>query len=123
MATKKNPPGTRMAGCMPVPNVGDVSSMMAPQLRMMEALIAQNIEVLDFLKTRFERDREMIGELADTADPMQAMNLWGEFWQRMMSDYATESSKLATSVTGIAERAVRSATEEGEAIAKAAAGK
>ncbi|KEO51705.1 phasin family protein [Thioclava pacifica] len=123
MATKKSPPGMNMAGCMPVPNVEGMSSMMAPQLKMMEAVISQNIEVLDFLKSRFERDQEMVGKLADEADPLKAMSLWGEFWQRTASDYATEMSKLATSMTSIAERAVRSATEEGEAIAKATSGK
>jgi hypothetical protein len=50
---------------------------------------------------------------------MRAMSLWGEFWQRTASDYTAEMTKLATSMTGIAERAVRSATEEGEALAKA----
>ncbi|TNE85375.1 hypothetical protein [Thioclava sp. L04-15] len=123
MATKKSPPGMNMAGCMPVPDMGGVSLVMAPQLKMMEALISQNIEVLDFLKARFERDQEMVGRLADEADPLKAMGLWGEFWQRTASDYATEMSKLATSMTSIAERAVRTATEEGEAIAKATSGK
>lgn len=119
----KSPPGMNMAGCMPVPDVSGMNSMMSPQLKMMEALIAQNIEMLDFLKTRFERDQDMVGKLADEADPLKAMSLWGEFWQRAASDYATEMSKLATSMTGIAERAVRTATEEGEAIAKATSGK
>lgn len=124
MAAKpKTPPGMTMAGCMPVPDVSGMNSMMSPQLKMMEALIAQNIEMLDFLKTRFERDQDMVGKLADEADPLKAMSLWGEFWQRTASDYATEMSKLATSMTGIAERAVRTVTEEGEAIAKATSGK
>ncbi|PWE50524.1 hypothetical protein DEM26_06285 [Thioclava sp. NG1] len=119
MAEKKSPPGVNMAGCMPVPDMGSVSSVMAPQLKMMESMIAQNIELLEFLKARFERDQEMVNQLSETADPMRAMTLWGEFWQRTASDYTAEMTKLATSMTGIAERAVRSATEEGEALAKA----
>jgi len=123
MATPKSPPGMNMAGCMPVPDAGNVSQLMTPQLHMAEKLIAQNIEMLDFLKARFERDREMLGKLAEQSDPMKAMNLWGEFWQRTMTDYSTQMAKLATTASGLAEQAVRTATEESEAIAQATAGK
>ncbi|MBN2741250.1 MAG: phasin family protein [Rhodobacteraceae bacterium] len=123
MATPKSPPGMKMAGCMPVPDAGNVSQLMTPQLHMAEKLIAQNIEMLDFLKARFERDREMLGKLAEQSDPMKAMNLWGEFWQRTMTDYSTQIAKLATTASGLAEQAVRTATEESEAIAQATAGK
>jgi hypothetical protein len=108
---------------MPVPDAGNVSQLMTPQLHMAEKLIAQNIEMLDFLKARFERDREMLGKLAEQSDPMKAMNLWGEFWQRTMTDYSTQMAKLATTASGLAEQAVRTATEESEAIAQATAGK
>ena len=120
---KKTTPGPTMAGCLPVPDAMGMNALIAPQLRMAEALIAQNIETLGFLRERFERDREMLARLQQTADPMAAMTLWGEFWQRMLTDYSLETTKLATSVTNIAQTAVRSTTEEAEAIAKAATGK
>ena len=123
MATRKSPPGMAMAGCMAIPDAANVSQLMSPQLHLAEKLIAQNIEILDFLRTRFERDQEMVRELADQGDPLKAMTLWGEFWQRTLTDYSTEMAKLATSVSGIAEQAVRTATEEGEVIAKAGSSK
>ncbi|MBW0157208.1 phasin family protein [Sedimentimonas flavescens] len=118
MASKKQNPFGAMAGCMPTPSV-DMSMFLRPQARMAEALLKQNIETLDFLKTRFERDRSMLADLADAKDPNEAMALWTTFWQRMLSDYSTETNKLAASVTEIAEQAVRTATEEGNAIISA----
>lgn len=112
----KTPTMTTMAGCMPLPTFDGVSMFVRPQARMAEALIKQNIETLDFLKTRFERDRAMLGELAAVEDATEAMSLWTTFWQRMLSDYATETNKLAASVTEIAEQALRSASEEGTAL-------
>jgi hypothetical protein len=100
-----------------------MAQMTAPHLHMVEKMIAQNIEVLDFLKARFERDQDMVRVLSLEADPIKAMGLWGEFWQRTMSDYGAEMAKLATSASGLAEQAVRSAAEEGEAIAKATSAK
>lgn len=123
MAVTKLSPGSKAAGFMPLPDSGDVSQIVTPHLHMADALIARNIEMLDFLKARFERDREMIGKLADERDPMKAMSLWGEFWQCTMTDYSTQMTKLATSASGLAEQAVRAATEESEAIAKATTGK
>ncbi|WP_417809258.1 phasin family protein [Thioclava sp.] len=123
MATPKSPTSKKMAGSMQMPDAASVSQMMAPHLHMAEKLIAQNIEMLDFLKARFERDRQMLGKLTEQRDPMKAMNLWGEFWQCTMTDYSTQMTKLATSASGLAEQAVRAATEESEAITQAASGK
>lgn len=114
MPSNKNPM-TTMAGCMAVPGL-DFGMFLRPQVQLAEAMLKQNIETLDFLKTRFERDRLMLAKLAQTQDPAQAMELWTGFWQAMLSDYAGETNKLAASVTEIAEQAVRTATEEGEAL-------
>lgn len=88
----------------------------APQARMAEAMIKQNIEMLDFLKARFERDRAMLEDLANAKDQTEAATLWQDFWQRMLTDYSVETNKLAATATEIAETALRSATEEGEAL-------
>lgn len=106
---------TAKAGCMATPGL-DFGLFLRPQLQLAEAMLKQNIETLDFLKTRFERDRQMMAKLAEMQDPGQAMQLWAGFWQAMLSDYAGETNKLAASVTEIAEQAVRTATEEGEAL-------
>jgi hypothetical protein len=46
------------------------------------------------------------------------MSLWSEFLQRMMTDYSSETTRLAASATEIAEKAVRAATEEGASLAE-----
>jgi hypothetical protein len=100
-----------------------LGKMIRPQMAMAQAVLDYNIETLDFLKARFERDREMLGELAKTVDPMQAASLWSEFWQRTASDYAMESAKLSTSLQTITQQAVQTASEESEALAGAFAQK
>lgn len=100
-----------------------LGKMMRPQMALAQAMLDHNIETLDFLKARFERDREMLGALAKTADPMQAASLWSEFWQRTASDYAMESAKLSASLQTITQQALHSATEEGAALAGAFAQK
>lgn len=92
------------------------ATFFAPQARMAEAMLKQNIEMLDFLKARFERDRAMLEDLANATDPADATALWQDFWQRMLTDYSVETNKLAASATEIAEQALRTATEEGEAL-------
>ncbi|MBZ4022980.1 hypothetical protein CKO11_10970 [Rhodobacter sp. TJ_12] len=101
----------------PEPSVLDAWSMVfAPQARMAEAMLGQNIEMLDFLKARFERDKAMLGELARAKDPMEAAKLWQDFWSRMFTDYSVETTKLAAHAGEIAETALRSATEESAAL-------
>ncbi|PCD76749.1 hypothetical protein [Pseudothioclava arenosa] len=123
---KKTETKTGMAGVFAVPDdigLGMVNKMLRPQMAMAQAIIDQHIETLEFLKTRFERDREMLGVLSQTVDPVQAATLWSEFWQRSASDYAMESAKLSTSLQHVTEQAIKSATEESEAIAQAMTGK
>ncbi|MDV7269920.1 hypothetical protein RYZ20_03295 [Thioclava sp. A2] len=96
-----------------------LARMMRPQMAFASALIDYNLETLDFLRTRFERDKEMLGQIGKTLDPVQAASLWSEFWQRAASDYSVESSKLATALQSISQQAVRTMAEEGEALAGA----
>lgn len=107
---------TEMFGGMQMPSLDGWSTFIKPQAKMAEALIKQNIETLEFLKTRFEKDREVLESLSEAADATEAMGIWQGFWQRMLTDYSAETNKLATSATEIAEQAIRSATEEGAAL-------
>ena len=92
--------------------------MVRPQAQMMEAMLKQQIEVLDFLRARCERDRAMVAKLTTATEGNEVMSLWTEFMQRMMADYTTETTKLATSVSEIAQQAVRTATDEAAAVAE-----
>lgn len=117
MTTKKAMPQMPGLGAFAPPQTFDGWAMFfAPQARMAEAMIKQNIEMLDFLKARFERDRAMLEDLANAKDQAEAATLWQDFWQRMLTDYSVETNKLAATATEIAEQALRTATEEGEAL-------
>jgi len=113
---------TEIFGGMPMPSMDAWSMFVKPQAKMAEALINQNIEALEFLKERFEKDRAMLETLSEAATPTEAMSLWQGFWQRMLTDYSTETNKLAASVSAIAEQAIRSASEEGAALMNVASG-
>lgn len=89
-----------------------MNPLVAPQIRMAEALLQQQIDFLDFLKTRFESDRKMLGELAHSGDPYAAMSLWSEFWQNAATDYATESAKLSAAMQGVATAALSGLSED-----------
>lgn len=125
-ASKAKPPGSKPSGQNPQPAWPKASPFdtwemfFAPQARMAEALIKHNIEMLEFLKTRFERDRALLDDLAKARSQAEAGQLWQEFWGRMLSDYSSETNKLAASASEIAETALRSASEEGAALVAAA---
>jgi hypothetical protein len=116
MARKDMPKGATIPGAQP--SAMDMWSMFyAPQARMAEAVLAQNIEMLDFLKARFERDRAMLADLAKATDPTEVGKMWQDFFARMFTDYSTETTQLAAHAGELAETARRSATEEGAAMA------
>lgn len=117
MATKsQKTPMEAMAALMPGASNAAVSALIRPQAKMMEALLKQNIEVLAFLRSRYERDLGLVSRMADATESGEVMSLWSEFWQRTLADYGTETNKLAASVSEIAQQAVRSATEEAAAV-------
>lgn len=120
MTMKKTTPMSGMPAFPNLPSVDGWAMFFKPQARMAEAMIKQNIEMLEFLKARFERDRLMLEDLANAKDQTAAMGLWQDFWQRMLSDYSVETNKLAASATEIAEQAIRTASEEGAALMSAA---
>lgn len=80
-----------------------------------DAVMRQNIAVLDFLKLRFERDRDIARRLAAAREPQEAIRLWSDFWTRAAQDYATEPTQLSEamqqSVAGAVARARHDAEE------------
>ena len=124
MTTRKTAPKStfwNVSAAFPGQAGDAMATFLRPQARMMEAMMAQNIEALDFVRTRFETDRAMMAQLAETAEPSAVMGLWSDFWQRMLADYTTETGKLASSMSSIAEQALKSAGEEGKALTDAMA--
>jgi hypothetical protein len=84
MADKTSSPGLFTADPA---HLGDMTAaMLRAQARMMDSILKQNIEVLDFLRTRFEKDRAIFNDLAANHDPARAMELLQAFWNRSLSD-------------------------------------
>lgn len=123
MTKSKSTPGI-LPGAMLAAEGVPVSEMVAAATRlqgkMADAALRQNIETLDFLKARFEKDRELLTELAQSKEPSAAMSIWSEFWQGAMADYSSETGKLFAMMAAITDEAMKTATEEGRRIVETA---
>jgi hypothetical protein len=99
-------------------HLGDMmSSIMRAQARMMDSVLKQNIEALDFIKTRFEKDREVFNRLAETGDPTLASQVLQDYWNGTLKDYTDEAGKLGALASATAEQLVEGMTEEAKALA------
>ncbi len=115
MAKKPSPPGLFTADPA---HLGDMTTaILRAQARMMDSILKQNIEVLDFLRTRFEKDRAIFNDFAANDDPARAMELLQAFWNRSLSDYADEAGKLGALTAAAAEQLVEGIAEEATALA------
>jgi hypothetical protein len=85
-----------------------------------DAWMRQNIEAMDFLKARFERDRQLAVEIAGIKDASEAVALWTTFWQRAVEDYADEPRRVASLMASAARDALSNARHEAEGIMKTA---
>ena len=94
--------------------------MLRAQVRMVDAVLKQNIEALEFLRQRFEKDRAMIAQLAEAKDSTAAGAVLTDFWQRAFSDYSAEAGRLGALMTSTAEQMQKGLTEEARAMMGAA---
>ncbi|MCX7888156.1 MAG: hypothetical protein N2422_00310 [Rhodobacteraceae bacterium] len=71
--------------------------MMLALTRMQAALagaaLRQQIEGLEFLKERLERDLRFVADLAAARDAQALAVLWAEFWRHAAEDYAAEAGR------------------------------
>lgn len=115
MATKKAAAGVFSAD---PGHAGDMmTALMRAQAKMMDSVLKQNIETLDFLKVRFEKDRAIFNSLAEADDPTKAMQLMQDFWNRSVKDYTDEAGKIGALAAAAAEQIVEGMTEEAKALA------
>lgn len=114
MAEEKKGKGAGMPPFDEMPK--QVTDMMATMAKMQgqvfDAAMRQNIEMLDFLKDRFERDRKLMAELAAIEDPAEASRLWTEFWQKAAKDYSAETGKMTGMFAELTSDTVRRMNEE-----------
>lgn len=93
-----------------------MQGMLHGQVRMMDALLKQNIEALDFLRQRFEKDRDMLAELANAKDGAAAGSVLTDFWQKAFSDYSAEAGRLGSLMAASVEQMQQGLTEEARAM-------
>lgn len=86
------------------------------QVRMMDAVLKQNIEALEFLRQRFEKDREMIARLAEARDSAAAGSVLTDFWQKAFSDYAAEAGRLGALMTSTVDQMQKGLSDETRAM-------
>lgn len=97
---------------------GDMlTGVVRAQARMMDALLRQNIETLDFLKTRYEKDRQMLSDLSKATDATAMMTVWSAFWSRAMSDYTNEAGTLSSFAAATTEQFIEGLKDEAQAMA------
>jgi len=116
--SKTSNPFTPFLGTNAQGHVTDMAAaIMQAQIRMMDSVLRQNIEALDFVKQRFEKDRAMMAQLAEVKDPAEAMKVMESFWSSSVSDYADEAGKMGALTAATAEQIVEGLTEEAQALA------
>jgi hypothetical protein len=82
----------------------------------LDAVLRQNIEVLDFLKARFERDRDLAQRITGTTDPAEAFRLWSGFRQKAAAGYAGEPARLSDLMQKSLAHAIAAARHDAEDI-------
>lgn len=91
--------------------------LLQAQVRMMDAVLRQNIEALEFLKARFEKDRAMLTNLAGAPDAMAASTVLGDFWQGIASDYMAEAGRLGSLMAANAQQLGEGIADEATILA------
>lgn len=86
------------------------------QARMMDAVLRQNIETLNFLKSRYEKDRQMLADLAQSRDATAMMTVLSAFWSRAMSDYTNEAGTLSSFAAATTEQIIEGVKDEAKAL-------
>jgi hypothetical protein len=91
--------------------------LLQAQVRMMDAVLRQNIEAPEFLKARFEKDRAMLTNLAGAPDAMAASTVLGDFWQGIASDYMAEAGRLGSLMAANAQQLGEGIADEATILA------
>ncbi|OCX67107.1 hypothetical protein BFP70_02795 [Thioclava sp. SK-1] len=96
------------AGCLAIPSF-DFSAMFKPQAALTDAIIEQNIEMLDFVKNRYNQECDTLEALCATRSPMEAMPIMTDFWHSAVSDYTAQAEKFTSALMGMTEKSVNAA--------------
>ncbi len=90
------------------------------QGEMFDACMKCNIELLDFLRSRYEEDRKLALNVTGNGDVSQTFDTFLEFWRKGMLQYFGEAGKLANMNAELATGAARRIAGEAQEFAKSA---
>ncbi|MGE0232322.1 MAG: phasin family protein [Flavobacteriaceae bacterium] len=65
------------------------------QSRLVSACMQYNLEYLEFLKRRVEKDIALIEEMSAKEEPSEVMSACTDFWRAAFEDYSDEIGKFA----------------------------
>lgn len=81
------------------------------------AMMRYQIELLNFLKQRFEQDVKFVDDLASSHEFNDAFDVVSDFMQNATTEYAAEAGKIATIGSRLASETARRMREQaGEAV-------
>lgn len=105
------------------PMAANLPKMIQASTRMQAQLfnncMKYNIEVLNFLKHRFEQDMKLVENVSGTDDTSKAFQAYMNFWQSAVREYTDEAGKLAAINSEVAEKIEHEAKTIREDIATA----
>jgi len=90
------------------PMAANLPKMIQASTRMQAQLfnncMKYNIEVLNFLKHRFEQDMKLVESVTKTEDSGKAFKAYMNFWQSAVREYTDEAGKLAAINNDVASK-------------------
>jgi beta-glucosidase/6-phospho-beta-glucosidase/beta-galactosidase len=90
------------------PMAANLPKMIQASTRMQAQLfnncMKYNIEVLNFLKHRFEQDMRLVESVTKTEDTGKAFKAYMNFWQSAVREYTDEAGKLAAINNDVASK-------------------
>lgn len=90
-------------------------SMARLQAHGYKAMMRYQIEALSFLKHRYEQDVKLAEDLVASTDFSDAFDVYAGFVQSAVTEYSSETGKMASIGSRIASEAARRARKEADA--------
>lgn len=81
-----------------------------------KAMMRYQIELLSFLKHRFEQDLKFVGDLASSSEFNDTFDVVADFMQNVTTDYAAETGKMATIGSTLASETARHLREQASEV-------
>ncbi len=86
------------------------------QANAMKATLRYNVEALDFVKHRMEKDIKLFDDLSSSDGMKDAFDVYAGFMEGAFAEYSGESSKLASLGSRIASETASEVRREADAV-------